>query len=64
MDVPIHCCFDAGMTQQFLQHLGLYAAFDRSRGISMAQSVHTEFFNSYFVPQREKSLLQRHNYSR
>ena len=36
MNVPIHCCFDAGMTQQLLQHLGLHAAFNRSRGVSMA----------------------------
>ena len=36
MDVPIHRRFDAGMTEQFLQHLGLYAAFDRSGGVGMA----------------------------
>ncbi len=36
MNIPIHCCFDAGMTQQLLQHFGLYAAFDRSFGVGMA----------------------------
>ena len=36
MNIPIHCCFDAGMTQQLLQHFGLYAAFNRSCGIGMA----------------------------
>ena len=36
MNIPIHCCFDAGMTQQLLQHFGLYAAFDRSCGVGMA----------------------------
>ena len=36
MNIPIHCCFDAGMTQQLLQHLGLYAAFNRSCGVGMA----------------------------
>ena len=36
MNIPIHCCFDAGMTQQFLQHLRLHPAFDRSCGVGMA----------------------------
>ena len=49
MNIPIHCCFDAGMTQQLLQHLGLYAAFDCMRCIGVAQGVHTEFFNSCLV---------------
>ena len=29
MNVPIHCCFDAGVTQQLLQHLRLHPAFNR-----------------------------------
>ena len=49
MNIAIHRCFDAGVTQQLLQHLGLYAAFDCSCSIGVAQSVHTEFFNSCFV---------------
>lgn len=49
MNIPIHCCFDAGMTQQFLQHLGLHNAFDCTRCIGVAQCVHAEFFNSCFV---------------
>ena len=64
MDVSVHRCFDTCVTKQLLQHLGLYAAFDRSCGVGMAQGVHTEFFNSCFVAQREKSLLQQYNYSR
>ena len=36
MNIPIHCCFDAGMTQQLLQHLRLHPAFDRSCGVGMA----------------------------
>ena len=36
MNIPIHCCFDAGMTQQLLQHLGLHPAFNRSCGVGMA----------------------------
>ncbi len=35
MNVPIHRRFDAGMTEQFLQHLGLYTAFDCTRCIGM-----------------------------
>lgn len=35
MNIPIHCCFDAGMTQQLLQHLRLHTAFNRSCSIGM-----------------------------
>ena len=49
MNIPIHCCFDAGMTQQFLQHFGLYTAFDCTRCIGVVQGVHTEALNSCFV---------------
>lgn len=36
MNIPIHCCFDAGMTQQLLQHFWLHPAFNRSCGVGMA----------------------------
>ena len=49
MNIPIHCCFDAGMTQQLLQHFGLYAAFNRSCGVSVAQSMHTKVLDPRFV---------------
>lgn len=42
MNVPIHRRFDAGMTQQLLQHLRLHTAFDCTRCVGVAQSVHTE----------------------
>ena len=37
------------MTEQFLQHFGLHPVFDCTRCIGVAQSAHTEFFNSCFV---------------
>ncbi len=37
------------MTQQLLQHFGLHPVFDCTRCIGVAQSAHTEFFNSCFV---------------
>ena len=49
MDVSVHRCFDTCVTKQLLQHLGLYAAFDRTRCIGVAQSVHTESPDSCFV---------------
>ena len=49
MDIPIHGGFDAGMTQQLLQHLGLHPAFNRPRGVGVAQRVHTKAPNSRFV---------------
>ena len=54
MNIPIHCCFDAGMTQQFLQHLRLHPAFDCTHCIGVAQGVHTELFNSCFVAELVK----------
>ena len=45
MNIPIHCCFYTCVTKQLLKNLGLHTAFNRSRGIDMAQSVHTEVFN-------------------
>ena len=49
MNIPIHCGFDAGMTQQLLQHLRLHTAFNRSCSIGMSQSVHTKVLDSRFV---------------
>ena len=49
MNIEIHRRFDAGMTEQFLQHFGLHPVFDCTRCIGVAQSAHTEFFNSCFV---------------
>ena len=49
MDIPIHCCFDAGMTQQLLQHLRLHTAFDCSCSIGMSQGVHTKVFDPCFI---------------
>lgn len=37
------------MTQQLLQHLGLYTAFNRSCGVGVAQRVHTKALDSCFV---------------
>ena len=54
MNVAIHRRFDAGMTEQFLQHFWLHPAFDCTRCIGVAQSVHTEFFDSCFVAELVK----------
>ena len=35
MNIPIHCCFDAGVTQQLLQHLRLHPAFDCTRCVGV-----------------------------
>ena len=51
MNVPIHRRFDAGMTEQFLQHFRLHTAFNRPRSVSMAQSVHTESPNPCLIAQ-------------
>ena len=51
MDVSVHRCFYTCVTKQLLQHLGLYTAFNRSCGVGVAQSVHTEFFNSCLIAQ-------------
>ena len=51
MNVPIHRRFDAGMTQQLLQHLRLHPAFDCTRCIGVAQSVHTEPPDSCLIAQ-------------
>lgn len=44
MNVAIHRRFDAGMTEQFLQHFWLRPAFDCTRCIGVAQCVHTGIF--------------------
>ena len=49
MNIPIHCCFAAGVTQQFLQHLRLHTAFDCSCSIGMSQGVHTKVFDPCFI---------------
>ena len=49
MDIPIHGGFDAAVSQQLLQHLGLHPAFNRPRGVGMAQRVHTKALDSCFV---------------
>ena len=49
MNIPIHRRFDAGMTEQFLQHFWLHPAFNRPRGVGVAQRVHTKAPNSCFV---------------
>ena len=54
MNMPIHGGFDTGVTQQLLQHLGLYAAFDCTCCIGMSQGVHTELFNSCFIAELVK----------
>ena len=42
MDIPIHCGFDAGVSQQLLQHFRLHSAFNRTGCIGVAQRVHTK----------------------
>ena len=54
MNVPIHCCFDAGATQQLLQHFWLHPAFDCTRCIGVAQSVHTKVFDLCFIAELVK----------
>ena len=49
MNIPIHRRFDAGMTQQLLQHLRLHTAFDCSCSIGMSQGVHTKVLDPRFV---------------
>ena len=51
MNVPIHRRFDAGMTEQFLQHFWLHPAFDCTRCIGVAQCVHTESPDSCLIAQ-------------
>ena len=49
MNIPIRCCFDAGMTQQLLQHLRLYTAFNRACSVGMSQGVHTKVLDPCFI---------------
>ena len=54
MNIAIHCCFDADVTQQLLQHLRLHTAFNRSCSIGVAQSVHTKVLDPCFVAELVK----------
>ena len=49
VNVPIHGGLDAGVTQQFLQHLRLHSAFDGTGRIGVTQRVHTKTFDPCFV---------------
>ncbi len=49
MNIPIHRCFDACVTEQLLQHLGLHSCLNRACRVGMPQSVHTEAVNPSFV---------------
>ena len=39
MNIPIHCGFDAGVSQQLLQHFRLHSAFNRTGCVGMSQRV-------------------------
>ena len=49
MDISVHCCFDARMTEQLLQNLGLHPALDGSRGVGMPERVHAEAFDPSLI---------------
>ena len=49
MDIPIHCGFDAGVSQQLLQHFRLHSAFNRTGCIGVAQRVHTKTVDPRFI---------------
>ena len=49
MDIPIHCGFDAGVSQQLLQHFRLHSAFNRTGCVGMAQRVHTKAVDPRFI---------------
>ena len=49
MDVTIHCSFDASVTEQLLQNLGLHSTFDCAGSIGVAQRMHAESLNTRFV---------------
>ena len=42
MDIAVHGCFDAGMTEQPLQDFRQHSAFNRTGRIGVSQSVHTK----------------------
>ena len=54
MDVFVHRGLDAGATQQLLQHFWLHPAFDCTRCIGVAQSVHTKVFDLCFIAELVK----------
>ena len=49
MDIPIHCGFNAGVSQQLLQHFRLHSAFNRTGCVGMAQRVHTKAVDPRFI---------------
>lgn len=49
MNIPIHCGFNAGVSQQLLQHFRLHSAFNRTGCVGMAQRVHTKAFDSCLI---------------
>ena len=49
MNIPIHCGFDAGVSQQLLQHFRLHSAFNRTGCVGMSQRVHTKAVNPSFI---------------
>ena len=51
MNIPIHCGFNAGVSQQLLQHFRLHSAFNSPCGAGMAQRVHTKTLDTGFITQ-------------
>ena len=51
VDIAIHCCLNACMTQQLLKYLRLNPCLNGSGGIGVAESVHTEPFDSRLIAQ-------------
>ena len=49
MNIPIHCGFNAGVSQQLLQHFRLHSAFNRTGCIGMAQRVYTKVIDPRFI---------------
>ena len=49
MNIPIHCGFNAGVSQQLLQHFRLHSAFNRTGCVGMAQRVHTKAVDPRFI---------------
>ena len=49
MNIPIHCGFNAGVSQQLLQHFRLHSAFNRTGCVGMAQCVHTKTVDPRFI---------------
>ena len=49
MDITIHGGFNACVTKQLLQHLGLHSPLNCAGGIGVAKCVHTKAFDACFV---------------